>query len=155
MARYIDADIAEEIIAEKAKEANYQHEGEDWKCGLCMAQTAIEETPTVDVVPKSEFAILTAQNMALEIAKNDLQHRLNTYKGAEKILEDNMGELIMAAINGAKQEAAREICEEIEMYSQGLKYGTEMLGHKLSSTALIDKVLEFIAELKKKYAEGK
>ncbi len=50
MARYIDADVAEKIIAEKAKEPNYQHEGEDWKFGLCMAETTIEETPTADVV---------------------------------------------------------------------------------------------------------
>ena len=48
--RFIDAEIAEKIIAEMAREPNYQHEGENWKSGLGMATSAIEKTPTADVV---------------------------------------------------------------------------------------------------------
>lgn len=49
MARYIDATIVGKLIAEKASEPDYQHEGEDWRCGLCMAETALGEVPTADV----------------------------------------------------------------------------------------------------------
>jgi hypothetical protein len=50
MPRYIDAHVAESLIAEMAREPEYKHEDEDWKMGLCMAERAISETPTADVV---------------------------------------------------------------------------------------------------------
>ena len=122
-------------------------------------------TPTADVVPKSVVAILTAQNMAFEIAKNDLQHRLNIYIGVENILKDNMGELIKAAINGAKQEVAREIFEEIIaaifykippkirpiFRSDGRNFDD---GYRDGKTDAFVEVLMLIDKLKKKYTEG-
>lgn len=50
MPRYIDAHVAESLIAEMAREPEYQHEDEDWTMGLCMAERAISETPTANVV---------------------------------------------------------------------------------------------------------
>ena len=49
MARYIDAEIAEELIIKKLRDPEYQHEGEGWRCGLVMAEDAIEDVPTADV----------------------------------------------------------------------------------------------------------
>ena len=48
--RLIDADLALEKIRVLEKEPDYQHEDEDWCVGLCMAEQAIEDVPTVDVV---------------------------------------------------------------------------------------------------------
>lgn len=132
---------------------------------------AILNVPTADVVPKSEVSILTVQNMALEKAKYELQHELNMYKGVENILKDNMGELIMAAIAGAKQEVAREICCEIEeeivaaleSNYRALKewydgrcndYILEMVGRINGKIDALRGIEGFVEELKKKYTEG-
>ena len=48
--RLIDANALERRIVEMASEPNYQHIGEDWKNGLCMAMEAVNEMPTVDAV---------------------------------------------------------------------------------------------------------
>ena len=48
--RLIDADLALEKIRVLEKEPDYQHEDEDWSVGLCMAEQAIDEVPTSDVV---------------------------------------------------------------------------------------------------------
>ena len=149
MARYIDA----AALLENLKKQYGEELG--WQCTVNMSDVGmmIEDAPTADVVPKSEVAILTAQNMALEIAKNDLQHRLNTYIGVENILKDNMGELIKAAINGAKQEVAREIFEEIEEALSENFHADCQMGDCIED--YYDECLrDDIAELKKKYTEG-
>ena len=46
--RLIDADALDRKIAEMTREPAYQHTGEDWLNGLCMAMEAINESPTVD-----------------------------------------------------------------------------------------------------------
>ena len=48
--RLIDADLALEKIRVLEKEPDYQHEDEDWSVGLCMAEQAIDDVPTADVV---------------------------------------------------------------------------------------------------------
>ena len=112
MARYIDADKA--ILDLK----NFSIDtSSSYGCGYSDCLTAVEDVlsdfPTADVVPKSEVAILNARYAGLAIAKNELQFEFDTYKGANKILDDNMAELIKGAIDQAKQEVAREIFEEI------------------------------------------
>ena len=47
--RLIDADVAIEKIRVLEKEPDYQHEDEDWCVGLCMAEQAIDEVPTVNL----------------------------------------------------------------------------------------------------------
>lgn len=136
MARYIDVD-ALKLDIDLSKGASVL----DMALGVIKA---VKEAPTADVVPKSEVAILTAQNMALENAKYELQHELNKYKGVENIIKDNMGKLISAAINGAKQEIAREIFEEID---------TMIFGTILPNDCAIISIAK-LAELKKKYTEG-
>jgi len=49
MARYIDADILKEKIEQALKEPNYQHDGEDWGVGLCMASIIVSDMTTADV----------------------------------------------------------------------------------------------------------
>ena len=44
--RLIDADRALEKIRVLEKEPDYQHEGEEWSVGLCMAENAIDDVPT-------------------------------------------------------------------------------------------------------------
>lgn len=133
MPRYIDADALYEKL--------YPLDLVDKKLYTINAKAvadAIANTPTADVVPKSEVSILTVQNMALENTKSELQHELNKYKGVENIFKDNMGELIMATIVQAKQELASEIFAEIE---------------KLHLHITNDFDLRRYAELKKKYTE--
>ena len=48
--RLIDADLAIEKIRVLEKEPDYQHEDEDWSVGLCMAEQAIDDVPTSDIV---------------------------------------------------------------------------------------------------------
>ena len=47
--RLIDADIAAKKFMVLAKEPDYQHEDEDWRSGLYMAESAFDEVPAVDV----------------------------------------------------------------------------------------------------------
>ena len=48
--RLIDADLALEKISVLEKEPDYQHEGEEWRSGLYMAETVLDELPTSDIV---------------------------------------------------------------------------------------------------------
>ena len=144
----------------------YYSDGNATEYGIIA--NAINDCFTADVVPKSEVAILTCQNMALENAKYELQHELNKYKGVEKIINDNMGKLISAAKNGAKQEVARKIFEEIELFLNkaidGWKKERKFHCHDrdIRDIERIDfrndafkYCLYEIAELKKKYTEEK
>ena len=46
----IDADVAAKEFMVLAKEPDYQHEGEEWRSGLYMAEEALYRLPAVDVV---------------------------------------------------------------------------------------------------------
>lgn len=48
--RLIDADALDRKIVEMTREPAYQHTGEDWLNGLCMAMEAVNEAPTVEAV---------------------------------------------------------------------------------------------------------
>ena len=48
--RLIDADALDRKIVEMTHEPAYQHTGEDWLNGLCMAMEAVNEAPTVEAV---------------------------------------------------------------------------------------------------------
>lgn len=48
--RLIDADVAAKKFMVLAKEPDYQHEDEDWRSGLYMAESALDEIPTSDIV---------------------------------------------------------------------------------------------------------
>jgi hypothetical protein len=43
--RLIDADLAKQKIVTLEHEPDYQHEGEDWSVGLCMAESVLDEVP--------------------------------------------------------------------------------------------------------------
>ena len=43
--RLIDADLAKQKITVLEREPDYQHEGEDWSVGLCMAESVLDEAP--------------------------------------------------------------------------------------------------------------
>ena len=43
--RLIDADVAAKQFMVLAKEPDYQHEGEDWRSGLYMAESVLDEIP--------------------------------------------------------------------------------------------------------------
>lgn len=43
--RLIDADLAKQKIVALEHEPAYQHEGEDWSVGLCMAEFVLDEVP--------------------------------------------------------------------------------------------------------------
>ena len=45
--RLIDANALKEELAKCEKEPDYQHEGEDWRNGLYIAETIIDNAPTV------------------------------------------------------------------------------------------------------------
>lgn len=49
MGRLIDAELAAEKFMVLAKEPDYQHEGEDWRSGLYMAESALDEVPTTNL----------------------------------------------------------------------------------------------------------
>ena len=49
MGRLIDVEIAAQKIMELAKEPDYQHEDEDWRAGLFMAESVLEEVPTANI----------------------------------------------------------------------------------------------------------
>ena len=43
--RLIDADLAKQKIVALEHEPEYQHEGEDWAVGLCIAESVLDEVP--------------------------------------------------------------------------------------------------------------
>lgn len=49
--RLIDADALSAVMEKMSNEPDYQHPGEDWRCGVSMAQGAVEESHTVEAVP--------------------------------------------------------------------------------------------------------
>jgi hypothetical protein len=46
--RLIDANKFQETIDKVSREPDYQHEGEDWRSGLCLAGCLLDQEPTVD-----------------------------------------------------------------------------------------------------------
>lgn len=49
MARYIDANKLQERLTQIANEPDYQHEGENWSVGVCLAGLQVDDMPTEDV----------------------------------------------------------------------------------------------------------
>ena len=48
--RLVDAELAAQKFMILANEPDYQHEGEDWRSGLYMAESALDGLPTANVV---------------------------------------------------------------------------------------------------------
>ena len=46
--KLIDANRFQETINKACQEPDYQHEGEDWRTGLCLAGCLLDQEPTVD-----------------------------------------------------------------------------------------------------------
>jgi hypothetical protein len=50
MPKLINAGDLNEKLNEMSGEPDYQHPDEDWRCGLHMAMSAVDEAPAVDAV---------------------------------------------------------------------------------------------------------
>lgn len=46
--RLINANKFQETLDKVSREPDYQHEGEDWRSGLCLAGCLLDQEPTVD-----------------------------------------------------------------------------------------------------------
>ena len=46
--RLIDANKFQKTLNKVSREPDYQHEGEDWRSGLCLAGCLLDQEPTVD-----------------------------------------------------------------------------------------------------------
>jgi hypothetical protein len=46
--RLIDANKFQETLDKTWNEPEYQHEGEDWRSGICLAGCLLDQEPTVD-----------------------------------------------------------------------------------------------------------
>jgi hypothetical protein len=46
--RLIDANKFQETLDKVSREPDYQHEGEDWRSGICLAGCLLDQEPTVD-----------------------------------------------------------------------------------------------------------
>ena len=57
--RLIDADALEKEIEEITKEPDYQHEGENWSVGVIIAQSAVQDAPTIEAVPVVHGEVVT------------------------------------------------------------------------------------------------
>ena len=62
--RLIDADLALEKIRVLEKEPDYQHEGEEWRSGLYMAETVLDELPTSELVEQIFADIESAMRLS-------------------------------------------------------------------------------------------
>lgn len=62
--RLIDADVAAKKFMVLAKEPDYQHEDEDWRSGLYMAESALDEIPTSDIVDQILADIESAMRLS-------------------------------------------------------------------------------------------
>ena len=49
--RLIDADVLLAKLREIGNEPDYQHNGEDWGVGICIAETEVENALTIGAVP--------------------------------------------------------------------------------------------------------
>ena len=75
--RLIDADLAAEKLNDLAMEPDYQHEGEDWRSGLYMAESVLDELNT------NEIALGLGQAIAYEEG-----YKVGKQAGIEAILEE-------------------------------------------------------------------
>ena len=62
--RLIDADLAKQKIVALEHEPAYQHEGEDWSVGLCMAESVLDEIPTSDIAEQIFADIESAMRLS-------------------------------------------------------------------------------------------
>jgi hypothetical protein len=46
--RLIDANRFQKTLTKACREPEYQHEGEDWRSGICLAGCLLDQEPTVD-----------------------------------------------------------------------------------------------------------
>jgi hypothetical protein len=46
--RLIDANKFQETLDKVSREPDYQHEGEDWRSGICLAGCLLDQEPTAD-----------------------------------------------------------------------------------------------------------
>lgn len=143
MPRYIDADAAVEQARLNYCKGCYSYNGV--MCRACVfddTMSFIEDYPAADVVPKSELAIISVQNAALENTKNELLVQLALSEAAKDMVKKSAN----AAIEIAKQKVAREIFGEIDKIA--MPYATP-LGNCAMSVGIVSYEL-----LKKKYTEG-
>lgn len=147
MARYIDADALIEYIQETicAKCGDISDGIKCKSCGIDDTLYFLENAPTADVVPKSEYdAVVSAvDNSTKEFLK--LHDDYQKQKVEIEALKDEVKRYKRyyfhhdydKMIAEAKAEVAREIFDEIERIFDGKKY--------------VPYPLDAIAELKKKY----
>ena len=58
--RLIDANALKVALDKCGKEPDYQHEGEDWRNGICIAETIIDNAPTVEPEKAKEGELVKA-----------------------------------------------------------------------------------------------
>lgn len=87
------------------------------------------------------------------------EHTWDTYNQLDDVERFCVNHL--AADVAPKSEVANEVIDDIEMYVLGIKSGKELIEkttpkiYRLKRKDYMEAVLEYLAELKKKYTEGK
>jgi hypothetical protein len=155
MARYIDADA----LLENLKKQYGEELG--WQCTVNMSDVGmmIEDAPTADVVPKSEFSIVGVQNMALENTNVDLKRRLVIAEAVASAAVGKTSEMIAEAKREVALEVIEAASEFVSIYADEAKNLADNEEYDLAKYefrgnqigALI--ILNFLAKLKKKYTE--
>lgn len=141
MARYIDADIVREKI-----KALYEHHIEmrnfsaDGACSDCLS--FLDDTPTAEVVPKSEVD-------NLEYTLMGVMHSVDKWLEGDELKQDEvsraitMREKTLRIIENLKAEVVREIFEDFKQYISAQKIGAFNCIY----------INDVIYEIKKKYTE--
>lgn len=141
MREYITKEAAQKCLDDLSSDNLIGNENDTF-ISLAEAKDKIEELPTADVVPRSEVE-------ALEEEIKRLQSVLNNYALRYGTVRDQR-----AVIDNAKADVAKEIFEEI---GKILRRFDEIAERDKSEYGelIVGDITANIAELKKKYMEGK
>ena len=101
--RLIDANKFQDTLDKVGREPEYQHEGEDWRSGICLAGCLLDQEPTVD---SFENQVKALNDLAQKIF-NDFGTRLqevDSHPGMYVISEAEITDMQYKFLGGLKNE---------------------------------------------------
>ena len=156
--RYIDAEALTDSMLEHYNElcekyGDYDH----YTTGYGDAIDAIENAPTVDVVPRSEVEKIIGKFECLlcHVTGGRLSKYTYDLRTMETVATDCINETYNDGFAEGHKECAREIFEEIEKIIDSHEITIGLIYDEgYGATVAIGRIDKKIAELKKKYTEG-
>ena len=115
--RLIDANRFQETLDKVSREPDYQHEGEDWRTGICLAGCLLDQEPTVDSYddfPDCSISGCEAASKNCHLKCKDSKQNKKFYNFVEFL--GKYMQALYADSNGAYTEALEDLSFEVCKY---------------------------------------